>query len=113
MAKKLICCVRPGVLLTRARPWRPARELSSDDLPTLERPANAISGRRCRGNWLGSVDPAMNCAVVTRMRDLGIEGSKDREYEGPPLPIHSNPRSLDPLIPRSLLLRAQHRGGRH
>src|SRR6266478_6060253 len=37
-------CVRPGVLLTRASPSRPRSALMALDLPTLERPAKAISG---------------------------------------------------------------------
>src|SRR5438105_14747514 len=37
-------CVRPGVLLVRASALRPTRALIALDLPTFERPANAISG---------------------------------------------------------------------
>ena len=37
-------CVRPGVCEVRASAWRPVSALTSDDLPTLERPAKAISG---------------------------------------------------------------------
>ena len=36
--------VRPGVFEVRARAWRPTMRLSNVDLPTLERPAIAISG---------------------------------------------------------------------
>src|SRR5882757_754978 len=36
--------VRPGVLLVRASARRPASALIALDLPTFERPANAISG---------------------------------------------------------------------
>ena len=43
--KKLISRVRPGVLLTRANFFRCTSRLSSDDLPTFERPAKATSGR--------------------------------------------------------------------
>jgi len=39
----LISCVRPGVLDTRASCLRLASALTSDDLPTLERPTNATS----------------------------------------------------------------------
>src|SRR5580698_6520870 len=42
--KKISSCVRPGVLEVRARLWRPVRALTSEDLPTFERPAKAISG---------------------------------------------------------------------
>jgi len=37
-------CVRPGVLLVRARALRATSALIALDLPTLERPAKAISG---------------------------------------------------------------------
>src|SRR3954466_11545020 len=37
-------CVRPGVLLVRASARRPKMALMALDLPTLERPAKAISG---------------------------------------------------------------------
>src|SRR5712692_9835409 len=37
-------CVRPGVLLVRAKARRPTSALMALDLPTLERPAKAISG---------------------------------------------------------------------
>src|ERR1700758_2075675 len=36
-------CVRPGVLEVRAKVRRPVSALIKDDLPTLERPAKAIS----------------------------------------------------------------------
>src|SRR5215470_7746762 len=41
--KKLSSCVRPGVFEVRARAFWPTRALISEDLPTLERPAKAIS----------------------------------------------------------------------
>ena len=43
-AKKISSCVRPGVCEVRASVVRPVSALISDDLPTLERPAKAISG---------------------------------------------------------------------
>ena len=36
--------MRPGVFDVRARLWRPVSALTSEDLPTFERPAKAISG---------------------------------------------------------------------
>jgi len=47
--KKFSCWVRPGVELVRARPRRPTMRLIADDLPTLERPANATSGKSPSG----------------------------------------------------------------
>ena len=42
--KKLISCVRPGVLLTRARDLVPVTRLRQLDFPEFERPIKAISG---------------------------------------------------------------------
>ncbi len=42
--EELSCCVRPGVCEVRASALRPVTALISDDLPTFERPAKAISG---------------------------------------------------------------------
>src|SRR5687768_5315655 len=44
MRKKLMLCVRPGVLEVRANPFLRSNELMSEDLPTFERPKKAISG---------------------------------------------------------------------
>src|ERR671925_169156 len=46
-------CVRPGVLLVRASAFLATSALMALDLPTLERPANAISG----GPGGGSSEP--------------------------------------------------------
>ncbi len=43
-------CVRPGVRDVRARADRPVSALTSEDLPTFERPAKAISGGPAGGN---------------------------------------------------------------
>ena len=57
--------VRPGVFEVRASPLRPASRLSSVDLPTLERPAMAISGAASAGNPPRSRASAMKRASVT------------------------------------------------
>src|ERR1051325_3977108 len=49
MSKKFCDCVRPGVEEVRASPRTWSRELMRLDLPTLERPRNAISGFASRG----------------------------------------------------------------
>src|ERR1051326_8294776 len=46
-------CVRPGVLLVRARPRLPRSALIALDLPTFERPAKAISGTPAAGRSCG------------------------------------------------------------
>src|ERR1700712_3671978 len=48
-SKKLSSCVRPGVFDVRARLLRLVSALSSDDLPTFDRPANATSGTSAPG----------------------------------------------------------------
>src|SRR5262245_43189724 len=55
-------CVRPGVLLMRASPLRPSSALMALDLPTLERPANAISGGPGGGTSPGRAAPSANFA---------------------------------------------------
>ena len=53
-SKKLSSCVRPGVFEVRASPLRLVSALSSEDLPTLERPAKAISGQSGSGRNLSA-----------------------------------------------------------
>src|ERR1700689_2862767 len=53
ISKKLMLRVRPGVELVRAS-LVPTRELMTLDLPTLERPRKAISGRVGAGKWAAS-----------------------------------------------------------
>ena len=55
MSKKLSSCVRPGVCEVRASVLRPVSALTRLDLPTLERPAKAISSPLHRRQV---VDPA-------------------------------------------------------
>src|ERR1700733_8704126 len=49
-SKKINSWVRPGVLEVRANALRPVSALMRLDLPTLDRPANAISGAVIRGS---------------------------------------------------------------
>ena len=46
-------CVRPGVLLVKARRLRPTMALIALDLPTFERPAKTISGGPGEGSSAG------------------------------------------------------------
>src|ERR1700733_13804265 len=48
--KKINSWVRPGVFEVRASALRPVSALISEDLPTLERPAKAISGPAIGGS---------------------------------------------------------------
>ena len=50
MAKKLIVVVLPGLEETFTRSLRPNNLFMSEDLPTLERPTKAISGRSLLGS---------------------------------------------------------------
>jgi hypothetical protein len=78
--------VRPGLELVFTRFLRPNNELIREDLPTLERPANAISGGPGRGYWAGFT------ALVTNSADLTFMRSKEstprrRGFDFPPEPV--------------------------
>jgi hypothetical protein len=60
--KKLMSRVQPGVLLVRARFFFLVMALMREDFPTLDLPANAISGRIPSGYWEGSVADLINSA---------------------------------------------------
>jgi hypothetical protein len=60
MSKKLSSRVRPGVLDARANPLTPVSALISDDFPTLERPAMAISTPRTGGSCSSFATPKRN-----------------------------------------------------
>jgi hypothetical protein len=62
MTKKLMVWVLPGVALTLANPRWPNNRLRSDDFPTFDRPAKAISGHPDRGNSLGREHEQANVA---------------------------------------------------
>ena len=70
MEKKLIVWVRPGVELVFTKFLRPNNIFIREDLPTLERPENAISGLSGGGYWEGFT------ALVTNSADLTFIGSK-------------------------------------
>src|SRR5271168_4530022 len=53
--KKINSWVRPGVLEVRAKALRPVSALMRLDLPTLDRPANAISGAAIPGSDLSEL----------------------------------------------------------
>src|SRR5690242_11566936 len=67
ISKKLMLRVRPGVELVRAS-LVPTSELITLDLPTLERPRNAISGKPGAGNWAASVAAARNFARTLMLK---------------------------------------------
>src|SRR5579885_1367637 len=58
-SKKLMERVRPGVELVLAN-LAPTNELMTLDLPTFDRPRNAISGKTGAGKWFSSVADIMN-----------------------------------------------------
>src|SRR5690348_14990997 len=68
-AKKISSWVRPGVCEVRASELRPVSALIRLDLPTLERPANAISMPRILGSdssELAAVAKSHGCANKRR-----------------------------------------------
>ena len=66
-SKKLMLRVRPGVELVRAS-LVPTNELMTLDLPTLDRPKKAISGRLGTGKWETSVAEAKNRARTLMLK---------------------------------------------
>src|SRR5215813_7607148 len=67
ISKKLMLRVRPGVELVRAS-FAPTSELITLDLPTLERPRKAISGRLGAGKCETSVAAARNRAKTLMLK---------------------------------------------
>ena len=63
--EKLMCCVRPGVLLVNASRVRLASVLIALDLPAFERPANAISGGPGGGNCSSYAAAVRNSACCS------------------------------------------------
>ncbi len=71
--KKISSWVRPGVREMRARFLRPVSALSRLDLPTLERPASAISVPRIFGSETADPAAAANChSPANRRRPASI-----------------------------------------
>src|ERR1039458_8340980 len=82
--------VRPGVLLVFAI-LSATSELIRLDLPTLERPRNAISGALGAGNCLGSAADVTK-RVKTFMLSLWLEG-RERARRHSPTPLPPNAKS--------------------
>src|ERR1700761_5086052 len=61
ISKKISSWVRPGVCEVRASALRPVSALMSEDLPTLERPAKAISTPAIGGSVSIEGEAQMNC----------------------------------------------------
>ena len=60
--KKLMVRVLPGLELTLASALRPTIRFMSDDFPTFERPAKAISFTPAEGYWGGLAAEVINSA---------------------------------------------------
>ena len=72
-AKKISSCVRPGVCEVRASALRPVSALIRLDLPTLERPANAISTPCIGGSRSIVPAAAVNCqSAANSLRPASI-----------------------------------------
>src|SRR5258707_8580321 len=92
-------CVRPGVFEVRANARRPVSALIRLDLPTLERPANAISGALIGGTE--SSEPAAEIkshAPANRRRPASISA-----VENSPMMFgftgHASPKWRTPVRP--------------
>src|SRR5262245_7869970 len=85
--KKLSSCVRPGVLEVRAKAFWPTRALISDDLPTLERPAKAISTPLAGGRDAIELLPARNRhGLAKSSRPASTEAAASVSASGIPIP---------------------------
>src|SRR5579859_3121241 len=86
-SKKLSCWVRPGVFDVRASVLRPVSALIRLDLPTLERPANATSGRPVGGIVSSFVEPLVkphSAANSRRPRSIASgDGVSSSSMSGP------------------------------
>src|SRR5690348_14515062 len=67
----LICRVEPGLELVRTRLFRSTSVLMRLDLPTLERPPNAISTQMGAGRDEPGAAPARNSAEMMRCGSRG------------------------------------------
>src|SRR5215213_10536983 len=79
-AKKINSWVRPGVCEVRASALRPVNALIRLDLPTLERPAKAISTPRILGNdssELAAVAKSHGCANSRRPASRSADENSD------------------------------------
>jgi hypothetical protein len=80
--KKTSSWVRPGVCDVRASARRPASALIRLDLPTLERPAKAISTPRIGGRASSPPPAAANCqSPANSLRPASISSGEEREAE--------------------------------
>src|SRR5262245_26883200 len=94
--------VRPGVLLVRARPRRPASALMALDLPTLERPAKAISGGPSGGRSAGRAAARRNCACAKAWLAVPKGGNSNKI---PPF-VRGTQRMIRAVAPSAALLAA-------
>src|SRR5215475_992063 len=103
-AKKISSCVRPGVCEVRASELRPVSALIRLDLPTLERPAKAISMPRIGGSTASDPAAAVNCqspAKSLRPRSIS-SGVKAKEDMDAWAFMQRAPHEEEPLTPASL-----------
>src|SRR5262249_54078304 len=97
-------CVRPGVCEVRASPLRPVSALIRLDLPTLERPAKAISMPHIGGSAASDPAAAVNCqspANSLRPRSISSGVKANRETGGRAF-MKRAPHGEEPLTPASL-----------
>src|ERR1051326_9343522 len=92
-------CVRPGVLLVRASALRPTSALMALDLPTFERPANAISGGP--GGGKSTMRPAARRNAASAKADMAKRANSNRIA---PLRIRSS--GMDRAVALALALAA-------
>src|SRR5215217_5996281 len=113
-AKNISSCVRPGVLEVRASALRPLSALIRLDLPTLERPANAISVPCMAGSRSSEPAAAVNCqSPANSLRPVSISSGVNGVAAMAGFPIrHSGldkPRDAGMYLPLGFLLFSEQR----
>src|SRR5438445_5521997 len=79
-SKKISSWVRPGVCETRTSALRPVSALIRLDLPTLERPAKAISSPRAFGSVSTELAADANChSCANRRRPASISAEENSD----------------------------------
>src|SRR3954467_11234910 len=97
-AKKISSWVRPGVCEVRARALRPVSALIRLDLPTLERPAKAISMPRILGSdssELAAVAKSHGCANKRRPASRSADENSDAVFT--PVRLEHFPAKWEPV----------------
>ena len=83
MANQFTSWVRPGVREVFANPFTPTRALITEDLPTLDLPANAISGTVGAGNPVDAAADVTKTAFLAFIAGASAVSTASKDPEEP------------------------------